>query len=275
MGKMKELLIEKQQEDEDLNLSGKLDITFDELMQLDYQINEVTDEEGNITSYRIKFAKTAPKSILEKVKGIDDNNEVEFEPWELFDAYYPEEQFEAIVSNKHYYQRFLDAVESANKLNAVDFGDDGLSVILKRQTYISIIAALEAFLSETFVNLTNDNPGYFRKFVETFHDFKDRKVELKQIFSEYDKIRETGKIAMLEVIYHNLPKVSGMYEATFGIQFPEYKDIYQCVLVRHDLVHRNGKTKDGKAVTIDTAAVDDVIEKATDFANKIAALLDL
>jgi len=272
---MKELLIEKQQEDEDLNLSGKLDITIDELMQLDYQINEVTDEEGNITSYRIKFAKTAPKSILEKVKGKDDNNEVEFEPWELFDAYYPEEQFEAIVSNKHYYQRFLDAVESANKLNAVDFGDDGLSVILKRQTYISIIAALEAFLSETFVNLTNDNPGYFRKFVETFHDFKDRKVELKQIFSEYDKIRETGKIAMLEVIYHNLPKVSGMYEATFGIQFPEYKDIYQCVLVRHDLVHRNGKTKDGKAVTIDTAAVDDVIEKATDFANKIAALLDL
>ena len=272
---MKELLLEKQQEDAELNLSEKLGITFDELLQLDHQIEEVETDDGITTSYRIKFGKTAPKDILEKVKGINNNNEVLMEPWELFDEYYPEEQYEAIVSNKHYYQSFLVAIGAAEKLNNVNLGDKGLTDIFKRQTYVSIIAALEAFLSETFVNLTNDDPAYFRKFVETFHDFKDRKIELKNIFSEYDKIKETGKLAMLEVIYHHLPKVSGMYASTFGIEFPNYKDIYQCVLVRHDLVHRNGKTKEGKTVVIDKAAIEDLITKATVFVDQIAAKLDL
>ena len=50
---------------------------------------------------------------------------------------------------------------------------------------------------------------------------------------------------MRDVIYHDLPKVSGMFRDALGIELPNIGEIYKSVFIRHDLVHRNGKTKDG------------------------------
>ena len=275
MGRMKDLMIERMEEDEDERLARKLGITYDELVKLNHSVDLDQSDEGIIYNIIVSFDDNAPKEILAKVKGLDGSNTVRLAPWELDEDDYYEEQYEAIVSNKYYYESFLQAISFADKLNAVDIDKGQLTSVLKRQIYISVMAALEAFLSETFINLTDENDEYFRNFVESFPDFRERKFELSRIFAEQERIKETTKKVMVEIIYHNLAKIDKMYSSTFKIVFPDIAELSKCVSIRHDLIHRNGKTKDGNVVTIDTATVEDLIKKVSAFVDDIAKKLKL
>jgi hypothetical protein len=66
-----------------------------------------------------------------------------------------------------------------------------------------------------------------------------------------------------------------MYRATFEIDFPDLEKPIQCVLVRHDIVHGNGKTKNGEALSIDTKIVSDAIIVIENFITDVAKKLDL
>lgn len=275
MGRLKELMIERMEERDDERLARKLGITYSELLELNHSIDTEESNDGHIYNYIISFDDKAPQELLAKVKGLDSNNKVWLAPWELNEDDYYLEQYEAIINNKYYYASFLQAISSAEKLNDVDIDGGKLTSILKRQIYISVMAALEAFLSETFINLTDENDEYFRNFIETFPDFKERKFELSRIFAEQEKIKETAKKVMVEIIYHNLAKVEKMYSSTFKINFPEIIELTKCVSIRHDLVHRNGKTKDGEMVAIDTDIIKDLIKKVSNFVDNIAEGLKL
>lgn len=109
----------------------------------------------------------------------------------------------------------------------------------------------------------------FEIFFTSFKDFKEQKVGMNELLNSAANAKEIAKKAMLEVIYHHLPKVARMYETTFTIAFPNFSEIYRDVLIRHDLVHRNGRSKEGQEVIIDEAVVDDLISKMEDFISKI------
>lgn len=272
---MKELMMEEQEQQEDKRLAKKLGITYDELLLLDHTIEPTQSDDGLIFGYIISFDHDAPKDILDKIKGLGNNNEVWLSTYDFDEDEYYEEQFDAIVSNKHYYDSFKNAIASARELNNLAFANENLEGILKRQIYSSIIGAIEAFLSETFINQTDESEGYFRNFIETFPDFKERKFELSEIYKEYGKIKETARKVILEIIYHNLAKVSNMYKSTFKIEFPNIADLSRCVSVRHDLVHRNGRTKEGEVIVINKEMVTDLIDKASNFVDDIAQKLNL
>ena len=80
---------------------------------------------------------------------------------------------------------------------------------------------------------------------------------------------------MLEIIYHNLDKVQNMYVATFEITFPDIAELSKLVVTRHDLVHRNGKTKEGEEVIVDKDVVNDLIAKISKFVEEISLALKL
>ena len=146
---------------------------------------------------------------------------------------------------------------------------------MKRQLYITAIGALETFLSETFINVVNENSEYFRNFVQTYPNFKERKFQLNEIYGEYDKLQDTAKKEMLEVIYHNLAKVRNMYVLTFKIEFPDISNLSKAVNTRHDLVHRNGKTKDGADVTVNKGIVTELLNQISIFVEHISNSLHL
>ena len=82
-------------------------------------------------------------------------------------------------------------------------------------------------------------------------------------------LKDDGKVIMLDTIYHNLPTVQQMYQDTFQIKFPSIKKVYEYVRMRHDLVHRNGKTKDGKQVNTDDATISSLIHEVNMFIHEI------
>lgn len=275
MGRMKDLLIQRMDESDEEQLAHKLGITYDELTQLNHKVNTEKSDDGVVYNYIISFDPNSPKEILSKVKGLDGSNSVWLSPWEYEGDYYYEEQYQAITSNKHFYESFLRAMDSATILNDYEIDEGELTLTLKRQIYASVMAALEAFLSETFINLTNDHPEYFRNFIESYPDFKERKIEMSRIFAEQERIKETAKKVMVEVIYHNLAKVSKMYNATFKIAFPDIATMAKCVHIRHDIVHRNGKTVDGKSVPLNKEVISKLIRETSAFVREVANKLNL
>jgi hypothetical protein len=113
------------------------------------------------------------------------------------------------------------------------------------------ITSLEAFLSEFLIMKISNNRIYLRNLIENTKDFKDIKFTMSELFNKYDTIEETVHEYLSNICYHNLIKISKIYEQVFSKTFP--KDIgflYKMIETRHDIIHRNGKKKDGSKVII-------------------------
>ena len=176
---------------------------------------------------------------------------------------------DAVLSNTEFHRTFSDELSSLRKLNNIVTKDSNAQKILKRQIFISAITCLETYLSDAFINTVLSDKKHLKSFFLSFKDFKDRKLRANEIFDFYDKADEIAKKAMLDVIYHNLPKVSNMYSATFDIDFPNYSELQKDIVTRHDLVHRNGKTKNGDESLVNKIAVDEVISRIENFVGEL------
>jgi hypothetical protein len=189
--------------------------------------------------------------------------------------YYHSEHFDAISANKHLYQTFRSSIDNLEKLNEIDLNNTELNSILKRQIYTGIVAAMETFLSDSMINITLSNKDLIQNFVESYPDFTKQKFELREIFTQYNTLDHTIRNVLLDTIYHDLRKVREMYRSTFKIEFPDIAEPIKCVLIRHDLVHRNGKTKDGVIIDINSEQISKSIETINSFVTIIAQRLKL
>lgn len=83
---MKEELIERQQEDFDKVLAEKLGITYDELLELEYEINDNESEDGLLYNHYIIFSSESNQEVLEKVRKKNNfNGDTYIVPVNFFD----------------------------------------------------------------------------------------------------------------------------------------------------------------------------------------------
>jgi hypothetical protein len=275
MGYWSDVDIAMGERENEAHLAPKLGISYVELCQLDYEIDSDGSVDGVIHKYFIKFNKNSPKSILEKIKGINKDLTVYMSPWEFNDNYEYEEEYEAIVENSNYLHDFVREIENINLLLEIKVDQESLKETLYRQLYSSIISTLETFLSSAFINLTVESDEYFQRFIKTNPEFKNQKFELHEIFDKYSSIQKIAQKVMLDTIYHNLPVVRNMFRDTFLIEFPDFSIIQKAVLTRHDLVHRNGFTKEGKKVIINNEKITDLAEEVQEFVFQLSSKLKI
>jgi hypothetical protein len=179
------------------------------------------------------------------------------------------DQLEAILSNTNFHETFLNEINSLKSLNRLNIVDQNAHKILKRQIYVSVVTCLETYLSDAFINITLSNEIYIKSFFSTFKDFKDQKFTLNEIFTYIGKSEEIARTAMLEIIYHNLPKVSHIYKETLDINFPAINQLQKDISIRHDLVHRNGKNKKGDQVLVSKEIIEEFISRVESFVDEI------
>lgn len=77
---------------------------------------------------------------------------------------------------------------------------------------------------------------------------------------------------MREIIYHKLPRVKNIYNSVLGINLGEkivISDLMKCIGIRHDIVHRNGKDKEGNLQDISKEDVLELAEKVSKFIGNI------
>lgn len=79
----KELLEEMQEEARNRNLARILGITYEELGQLEYNIETDESDEGLIYQHRVEFSANSPKTILQKIGQLEDGCRVSLLPADL------------------------------------------------------------------------------------------------------------------------------------------------------------------------------------------------
>lgn len=149
-----------------------------------------------------------------------------------------------------YYGNFTGAVLDIKKLQNTKV-DDSVAPCFLRLLYVNVITALETYLSDAFISAVVNAPILMRRFIETTPEFKAEKVSLADVFKAAEHVERKARAYLIDVVWHHIGRVKPMYRATLGIEFPEdLRAIFRAVDTRHDMVHRNGKTKDGKEIPI-------------------------
>ena len=88
-----------------------------------------------------------------------------------------------------------------------------------------------------------------------------------------DNLKDTVKGELRGLMYHNLSKIKPIFKDSMGIDFGEIEELCKAVLVRHDIVHRNGKTKDGKDIIITKEDIEKLASQVNNFIYNIESQL--
>jgi hypothetical protein len=76
-----------------------------------------------------------------------------------------------------------------------------------------------------------------------------------------------------QLVWHRLDKVGPLMSSAVGIEVPDIGPLMKHISVRHDIVHRGGKTKDGKTIDLDAQDVSTLRERITAFVNTLESKL--
>lgn len=230
-----------------------------------YAICENCNKEFNISIY-VTYA--GGDGSIEELSETDDIYiEVEEIPEKLDDYY--EEQIDAIIHSLNFITQFKSEVSNLTSLNNIEIESNELQETLQRQLFSGAITCLEDYLATTLIQQVLNDEEYFKNFIRTFKNIQNRKFTLSEIYEKLDNIRDIVKKELVDVIYHDLPKVKGMYQDTLKIDFPDIKELMKVIQTRHDMVHRNGKNKEGEKIEISKEVVQTVIDEVEKFVTDI------
>ena len=173
--------------------------------------------------------------------------------------------------SKHYklFVKNLFSIESIVK--EADFSKPSYNKSFLRLAYSSIITSLEAYLSDLFMDKVLASDRKMDKLFRNANEFKNRKLSIHEalLFSER-KSKEVENY-IHDVIWHNLPKVEHLYKKVLSIDFDTNLsvEINRHISVRHDIVHRNGRRKDGGIHHIDKQKVEECLVSVKNFVELI------
>ncbi len=151
-------------------------------------------------------------------------------------------------------QEFTETIGNIKKLlSASDNIPPDVVSSMHRLLYANIITAIEVYLSGAFEDEIIYQKNLISNLLKSIAYIKNR----------YDNYNEN-------IIWHKLRDVQKMYKKAFGIKFHENVEMIQrAVLVRHDIIHRNGCTKHGKYHKINKTEIEDLIKEAKIFTHHI------
>lgn len=177
--------------------------------------------------------------------------------------------FESIAKDSKHLDEFQNSIVGVQRLLAAKVEPIDQQCFL-RLLYIDVICALETYLSDRFISSINGDRQLLRRFVETTSEFQTEKIPLSRVFHALDDIDKRVKTYLVELVWHRLDKVSALYRATLGVEFPsEMGELFKAILLRHDFVHRNGKSQDGREHTLGQVDIEKLISITRDFVGSI------
>lgn len=177
--------------------------------------------------------------------------------------------FESIAQTTEHHESFNEAINNVEHLLTPDTIDLRKKYLL-RLLYVNVITILETYLSDLFISAVGNDKSLLRRFVETTPKFKSEKISVSEVFKAVEEIEKKARSYLTDVVWHHLSRVKPMFKDTLDIEFPTNMGIlFKAVLVRHDLVHRNGKKKDGGEHDISVETITELIKEAKEFVSHI------
>ncbi|PYD04720.1 hypothetical protein DND90_11630 [Pseudomonas syringae pv. maculicola] len=122
-----------------------------------------------------------------------------------------------------------------------------------------LISAMEAYLANTLITLVAEEIDATENLLRKEETLSLQKITLFEAWSENSSVERRVRDYLRDQIYHRLGKVEKLYEIAFNIQiFPSLEirtRLHRTVSLRHDIVHRNGRSVQGEEQDFSSAYV--------------------
>ena len=178
----------------------------------------------------------------------------------------------AISENVTSYATFTDSIDSLSRLALLESPDAALQQVLYRQVFAGVVASMETYLSDTFINTVVGCKVLRNRFARATPDFADRKYKLDEVIDWEIHSQTVVKKYLVDQVFHNLPKVEPLFKKVLKVKFPTgdaFADLQRIVNARHNIVHRNGRTKKGRVLSLTVPEIDSAISKVRNFVEDI------
>lgn len=145
-----------------------------------------------------------------------------------------------------FHKHFKQSIDELSTLNSSSNNET-----LQRMIFASVITTMEAYLSDTMKKQVLNRNAIKRRFVECHNSFVT-KIKQNEIFSLLDTLDQKLNEEIDKISFHNIDTVTGLYNNVLLCEFPNEKmsELRKTVHIRHDIVHRNGKSTDGTLVVV-------------------------
>lgn len=211
-----------------------------------------------------EFSDVVPDDVIEELSSELSGMCNEWAPTEKpgdYDEYLADD----IAQITEFFRNFSGAILDIEKMLEAKV-DGSVESCFYRLLYVNVITALETYLSDAFMSSVVPNKVLMRLFVEVTPEFKSEKISLSEVYRAVDDIEQKAKSYLVDVVWHNLGRIRPMYKAVLGVEFgTEMGDLVRAILKRHDIVHRNGKTKMGEEIVLAKNDVTQLISKVEEF----------
>lgn len=221
---------------------------------------------------RSEFEDTVPEELIETLASRLSAECPQWAPTAQPDDY-DRGLYEAVSSNALARETLDEALNVITNLLSLDV-PKSLEPPFMRLLYANTITALETYLSDTFINRVFGDIALLQRYFDFEQKFTQRKVMYKDILREAERVKDVARQELLAVVWHNLGRVKPMYAETLGVDLGEIGAIAAAVQKRHDIVHRNGRQKDGGMVTISRLDIDSLLFEIRELAPRIEIKLD-
>lgn len=131
-----------------------------------------------------------------------------------------------------------------------------------RMLYAHVITAFESYLADTMKRQILVRQPLLRRFVETHPEMATQSIKKSDLFAAYDVIEHEVVTILDKTSFHNLAHAMNMYKSVLQVSFPKnlLPSLGKAVSVRHDIVHRNGKSTSGMPHVVGSTNVSELIE---------------
>ena len=153
----------------------------------------------------------------------------------------------------------IDDIVALSKMNVEEMNKRLLNKLL----FASVYSALEVFLQDICGHYVMKSQKYKEGYLKSKSNLKE------EIFSEEVDLKIIN--AVENTVYHKLDIIQPLFEGTFGINFPKYEFIKDNLQIRHDIVHRNGKSKNlsSSHIQISNKQLYELIEHVDEFVHSL------
>jgi hypothetical protein len=171
--------------------------------------------------------------------------------------------YESAQANADFHKTFNKSIESLQHLSQQKLPSHlHLQQPYNRMMYASIITAMETYLCDAFFHKVTNDECLIEKLLLSTQEFKERKYAISDIIEWKKQTKKKVSDYLLDIVWHNLPKVEMLYKNVLSVVFPSDIDtLHKAISVRHDLIHRNGRSKSGSFHVIRTKDIGDLIMK--------------
>ncbi|AKF40327.1 TPA: hypothetical protein ACVBYD_004101 [Yersinia enterocolitica] len=196
-----------------------------------------------------------------------DKAEYEYEQQLQFER---DEQIEWLSKNPH-----VKIFKSFNReIFSLRNNLEDANITLRKMKYSYLVTLLEAYLGEAIQSIVVSDKRFLRNAICNVDKLSDLNIKLKDIYIENMALNKT--ISLLnDTLYHRIPTVIKLYENIIGIKLNlEVNEIEKIMLLRHDIVHRNGKDKNGNTLDVSIETLNHAINEVSGFSAIIHHSLD-